>query len=281
MKSALWIAVRVIAALVVAGLVLWFALIAPRQAALVEIDDHVKRLTTVMMALENGQTKFSGLPNTIDIKLQAKGAAKAYVYAIETAVSVVNVDVPAPPKAVMPYWRNEKIDQYNAFARNTDYAVALAQSAEALHGAQALINHHRAVMYAIANVLEYNPTEDTKSNQPEAILPALEAAAAGLEKTIIRINEAPQFKGDGAAAIIAEVRNIETARQAYYNAITADTVRVSGAEKDAYIKAVANAQHFILTNRQEFWAANREAPIKAMQKAREALSTHADVLRNM
>jgi hypothetical protein len=278
MKSLVWILVRLAAGLALAVTTLWFLVLAPHQAALARIDAHVKSLSSALIALENGQKRIAELPGPATVEPQTK-SSKAYVQVLDTAVAVVNVEVPAKPGELTPYWRNEKIEQFNKIVRSPNYATSLNKSAEALKEARDFITHHRAIMHAVANVLEYTPSEDTKSSQPEELLPRLAAAAGGLERTIMRINEAPTYDDPTVKEIIDKVRQIETARKAFEDIV--NNARVSGAEKDAYIAKVAEVQRFILANRQAFWEAHHGSVAKAMGAAHKDLMVHGSELRNL
>lgn len=281
MKPAAFWAVRITLSLAIAILTLYFVVLLPKQLALDHINKQVNDVGAVLRAVESGRSSIDSLPSVEAIKVQAQGSAKGYVQSLDSLLPTLNVSTPEPPKILSAEWQLKKIEKYNAIVRNQDYSVVTRQSASALQESGLFFKHHRDVMYAVANLLEYNPAEDVKGDNPDAVLASLSATASGLEKTAQRINQASQYKNDESLKdVLVGVRRVQEARDAYENSIN-NTASTTGVEKDAFVAVVAKAQQDIIVNRQEFWASNRANLLAKLEQAENLLQPYAALLRNL
>jgi hypothetical protein len=273
MQTIIGFILRVGVSLAVVWAVAFFVVVLPHDQALEQIKQQAKSIEAVQTALTKGQELLSSLPDPKSIAPQTKDAARNYTQKISSAIPVFNMQAPSKLPAFTPIWSEEKITKYNTVANDTKFINALDQAKASLQGGEAFFNHHYAVMKALANLLEYNPAQDTSYTNNDAIIGAMEAAGSGLATTLKRLDDAPKYSDPTLDGVKKKVKDLDAAREAYYKALKSGQGWSS--QKAAFIAAVTNAQTSLIADRQAFWSASVVGHLHALGQAQKELQGFA------
>ncbi len=279
LKRILLLLARVGVGLGVAVASLYFLAVLPHQRDLEKAKTSRDQVVNVQKALDTATTQLKNLPQPSSIVPGVMGSSKDFVGRLDTILPTLNPGQIEKPEVISRTWFDGYIEGYNKVISKKGNVDTLAIGLTALGDDLDFLNHYRATMFAVANLIEYNPDAESKDKQPSDISPALQAAAAGIDRTITRLNEAPKFKDDSLGALIDEVKNVEAARKAYESALSTSPPALN--ERSAYIAAVAAAQKAIIVNRQQFWLDNFNSFGDKTNQAAKVLQPFSTDLQNL
>ncbi len=278
-KKLLLLLARALAGIGIAAALLYFLVVLPHQQALEKVQAGKGQVINVQKALDNASAQMKNLPQPSSIDPQVLGMAKDFVGQIDALLPTVNPGKVEQPQQISSNSFDKYIQDYNKIIAKKGYTDSLGQGLTTLGDDLDFLNHYRATMFAVANLVEYNPDAESKDKLPGDISPALQAAAAGIDKTLTRLNEVPKFKDDSLGAVVDEVKKVESARKAYESALGSSPPALN--ERSAYISAVAAAQKAIIANRQQFWLDNLNSFIDKIDRAAKALQPFSVDMQNL
>ena len=279
MKVSALFLLRLVVSFAVVVPIVFFGVINPHQQALDQVTSQKETVAAVVTALNEGQKKLKELPGPKSITPQTRKAAHDYAQKLNAVLPVFNTAVPSRLPILTSLWAEEKVTKYNAAASDTKLVNALGQAKGALQGGEAFFNHYYAVMKALANLLEYNPTVDTKSTNGDVLAGAMEAAGGGLAATQKGLDDAPKYFDTTLDNVKKQIELVDSARNSYSQAISKS--HLGGSEKSDFIAAVASAQASIIANRQAFWVTYQKALQDALAKAYTGLQAQSGALNSL
>lgn len=264
-----YLMVRLVAAFLIVGLILYLFIIGPRGSVNRTINHYVQANQAFDNSLQTARQRLKDLPSPSTI-VPAQPGARQYANKLNDAKGAFSTSVPKPPAAIDNPSRDEHILKFNQVITDPYYHQASQRGGQSLSADYALLTHQAAVMMALANLLEYNPVKDLSSTNKTALFQNLEAAKGGLKITIDRLNSAPEYQNDkNLVAVLASVKEVQAAAAKASAAVTSANFTQ---QKQAFIDATHQAQKDIIANRRLFWSTESSSLFQLTDQAQKAFA---------
>lgn len=278
MKIVSGLLVRLIVAFLVVGGILYIFVLSTQRTATNTINSHVRAARSFSNSLQTAHDRMKNLESPSVIMPAQKGA-RQFANKINEAKGSFSSKTLTIPSTLDSLGQNERVIKFNEVVGDPLYRDTTLQATQALRDDQLLLTYHGAVMLALANLLEYNPSSDLSSGSSETLTQNLSAAQAGLQVTIDRLGSVPKYQPDqNLTDLIAIVSKLEPARAKLSSAI--DTPDFSK-EKSAFITVIHKAQGNIIANRSNFWSQQSIKLIAQTATSIDSLNVYYQRLNNL
>lgn len=242
---------RLIISIIVAGLLFVVGYIIPARITASEKQNTASELNAYAAALTAAHQRLSESPDPSVITSRSIGSARDYIQQVLTVAPYLNTEAFTAPKPVtaLPFFQSTK--SYNTFVSSENFKQTLLDADTALQDSRDLLTYHSSIMQALANILEYQPAEDTNTTDQERLLSSIQLTGGGLEKTTLKLKQTKEYDDPGLDRVYALLQDIEVVRNNYQQAVESrqDTATV----RMEYISTISKAQDEMIVNRSKFW----------------------------
>jgi hypothetical protein len=253
MKWLKYVAWRLIASFIIVGLLVYLFIFRPHQQAVSGMNEHIQVINTAIQAFEKMPVRLKTLPQPESIKPGNKQSAHKHSQALKESIPAFDIKLTNDINPYSLIWKDGRVDMFNRFIEDGQNKKMLSQIQLTARSSYNLVAHHTEVMDALDNLLDYDPSKDTNSSDPEVVHSRMEAAQGGLDRTIKRIKDATNPLDPSLGGVEDSIKAVENARLKYHQAVGAG--RLDGPERKRFVSVVSAAQTSIIANRQKFWMA--------------------------
>lgn len=258
--------------------IFYFFISAAGRAVDTTIKTHALEVRNLADDLKTARERMNSLANPSSIET-AKPGAKAYADKAVEAQGSFDDFAPKMLRPIKSTARDDRIEPFNQIISNNGYTKTVLEASQVLKADKAFLIHHAAVMKAVANILEYNPTVDLSTNDTEQLNQRLSAAEAGLAKTIERLNDAPKYESDKTLEEVkTQVQAVQQSRDKLASDLLSDKYQTN---KQEFIDVVQSAQKVIIANRSAFWVTESQKLIGLSQEKQIRLEFYLKILNSI
>lgn len=217
-----------------------------------QIKNYAEQIADLASTVNTAQNELMEFPAPSTLSLRQKGEVRGYVDQLRKTIMRIKPDAyPEVQKPLSPPVKNDQVKKFNQIVTSEAFVASLESTNRSLSETVDLLNYHADFMFAIANVLEYDPVFDTNTSDNEALIQRLAAAGEGLGVIQDKLDGLNNPLDTSKKQVKETIGIIEAARQPYMQAV----IEKQSAEslKQTFIDATKKAQEQILANRQDFW----------------------------
>ncbi len=270
--------IRTAAALLVIGLVVSVLIWLPVQSSRKLVSNQLSVTSSGIKKLKEAENLLTGLPTIENVQLQQMGSAKAYAENANKVAGNFSALTIIRPKRIKPIFglnfsQSQIVSDVNGIIVRIKQHTLYKNAAADIQSADRLMVYHAAVSGALVNILEYNPTKDTKnfSLQSDDTKKRLDLAQQGLRKADQRLQEAQKMYEDPSLNEVTA--SISVLRAARFK-LTQD------ANTKEWIKVFSEQQQKIVKNRTVFWQKAKRQMVDKLSTTRNDLLQIQDLWRN-
>jgi hypothetical protein len=251
-------------AVVAAGswLLVWGPYSRARQTVLSEIARREANRDTRVET----QNLIEGITSPSAVPLRERDAWKSYANTLKqisdkigSSELILPKKLPPVPLTPTPALR-ALVNDVNEIITDPNFGQRYKRASEAFKKADQLVAYHAATIFALTNLMEYDPVLDFQSFNivSEDTKERLDRAKDGLEKTKKKLGEATPIYTDSALpSVIESVENLQKER---------DFLEQNG-DKNRWIREFQRTQSAIVGNRDTFWVKEKNATLNELKAA--------------
>lgn len=245
----------------------------PDHSDLHRISSHVGQVSFLKQSLSEVYQRIDAVPDPATMGTGETSRAQQYQTGLAEIASESNVAAPTVPTGFGLLVDDEQVSHFSQITQDPRYASALKEAGVALSNDKKLLLHQKGVIFALANLLGYDPRKDLlQAGSAQAVTDHLQADVAGLEKTLERLGSVPAYSDPGVAGVPQQIHALQNTAQSLAQS------QPQTPQLQAFADQVTAAQQEILAGRSAFWQQEKPKVLKPTNESEETLRLYLQQL---